>query len=92
MINRITDLSAMMGKKYKMPHGTVFFPVVVLDVFDHFEAEFGKTLVLVVAYDSALKLDSLTLKETKECLEKVQEKFPGTWEVLDTLEEWLSDG
>ena len=85
MINRITELRQMVGARYLMPVGTGYFPVAIVDVFDHFEAEFGKTLVEVVPYDSALKIDSLLIEELEACLQEVKAQYGSTWCIYSDL-------
>ena len=91
MINRVKKLRMMTGRRFKMPVGTGYFVVVVIDIDDSFESAYGKVLAEIVDYDSALKLDSLTIEEMEACLQEVKAQYGSTWVVLDTLK-GLSDG
>ena len=91
MINRITELRQMVGARYLVPVGTGYFVAVVIDIDDRFESAYGKVLAEIVDYDSALKLDSLTIEEMEACLQEVKAQNGSTWVVLDTLK-GLSDG
>jgi len=86
-MNRVTELRMMIGRRFKMPVGTGYFVAVVIDIDDTFESAYGKVLAEIVTYDSALKLDSLTIEEMEECLQEVKQTYGSTWVVLGTLKE-----
>lgn len=82
----IYTLSALVGEKWAFVVGDEMrVPVVIMDVFSQYASEFGEILVEIIPLDSALRVESLTFEQKKDCFAEVRAQFGSTWVVYSQL-------